>query len=120
MQIDRLYVKNNLVKDQKDYFAVEKIIVNNAAIYNVIVNFIQNDNIDLYNYSPDPGEGDSWNLPLLHPEKFRFEWINQEIENAFTKVIIKATCSRSTSSDSIDVNSNITPKVFNYFLKTGY
>jgi len=120
-QVSLPFLKNNLVKGQVDFFAVEKIFVNDIALFSVIVNFTQNINIDLYNYGPHAAEDTStYGLPIGHPEKFRFTWINQEIEDAFTKVIVKATLSRSTNSNSLDVNSNITPKVLNYFLKTGY
>ena len=120
-QVSIPFLKNNLIKGQKDYFAVEKIFVNDIALFNVIVNFIQNENIELYNYGPDNAENITpYGLPIKHPEKYRLEWISQEIKDAFTKVIVKTTLSRTINSDSIDVNSNITPKVLNYFLKTGY
>ena len=110
-QVSLSYLKTNVFKEDRTYFAVDSTQINEETVYRVIVNFEPNSTDELYSYVVDPVAG----IINSIDERWRVEWVNKESSNALTNVVVRAQLTRASTLDG-----NITPKVFSYFVKVAY
>lgn len=110
-QVSLPYLKTNVLKNDGSYFAIREQQQGTNKVYQVITNFQPNLGVDLYSYSVDIATGNI----ILNSEEWKLVWVSKEVTNPLTKVVVKATLNRSSSTDG-----NITPKVFGYYIKVSY
>ena len=110
-QVSLPYLKANVLKNDRTKFALRDNIVDNVVSYQIITNFRPGSTDDLYTYSVDIGTGGL----VKNSEEWKLLWISKQSIDQLTNVIVKAVLTRAPESDG-----NITPKIFNYYLKGGF
>jgi len=118
-QVGFNFLKTNVLKNDNTKFAVRELVLDSGNQYQVIINFKPNTTENLYQYSA-VGKGYQQNgLDGLYEvdEEWKLTWINKETAiGAYTNLIVQAILSRTSEN----ANGNVTPKVFDYFVKVGY
>lgn len=118
-QVGFTYLKTNVLKNDNSKFAIKKIELAAGNQYQVIINFEPNTSSELYQYGPI-GEGSSQAyVDGLYPinESWKITWSTKNTTaDTYTKLVVAAALSRSAEN----TNGNITPKVFDYFIKIGF
>ena len=118
-QVGFNYLKTNVLKGDDNKFAIKTLALDAGNQYQVVVNFAPNTSTKLYQYGP-VGTGTVEGGPDgLYPidENWRLIWTTKEINTeAATKVIVAATLSRTPEASG----GNITPKAYDYIVKTGF
>jgi hypothetical protein len=110
-QVSLPFLKTNVLKNDRSNFAIREILVGNTLQYQVITNFAPGSTNDLYTYAVDSNTGNI----IKNSEEWKLLWSSADSQDAFKKVVVKASLNRLSS-----INGNITPKVFNYYLKVAY
>jgi len=110
-QVSLPFLKTNVLKNDRSNFAIREILVGNTLQYQVITNFAPGSTNDLYTYAVDSNTGNI----TKNSEEWKLLWSSADSQDAFKKVVVKASLNRLSS-----INGNITPKVFNYYLKVAY
>lgn len=110
-QVSLPFLKTNVLKNDRSNFAIREILVGNTLQYQVITNFAPGSTSDLYTYAVDSNTGNI----TKNAEEWKLLWSSSDSQDAFKKIVVKANLNRLSS-----VNGNITPKVFNYYLKVAY
>lgn len=105
------FLKNNVLKNDRQYFAIKEIVEGTELKYQVVINFAPNSTDDLYSYTVDTNT----NQIVGNAEEWKLNWSSSESDTEFKKIIVKAVLNRDASADG-----NITPKVYNYYLKASY
>ena len=118
-QVSFNYLKANVLKGDDSKFSVKKLLLDTGNQYQVVVNFLPNPSDKLYQYGPI-GEGSFQDsLDGIYPlyESWRMVWTSKKLNvDASTRLIVAATLSRTPES----TGGNITPKVYDYIVKTGF
>ena len=110
-QVSAPFLKTNVFKNDRTKFAIDNVLINNLPVHRVLINFEPNTTEELYQYTVDQKTGNLISLT----EEWKINWISRQAEDTFTQVIVKAILSRADN-----LTNNITPKVFNYYIKVGY
>jgi hypothetical protein len=119
-QVTLPFLKSNTLKGENAHFAVTPVLVGQETKYQIIINFAPNTQTEIYSYIVDPANTTSSgtidiNSLLRIDEEWRVRWVDKKTTDASTGVLVKAELFRTNSTDG-----NITPKVFDYYVKVGY
>lgn len=118
-QVGFNYLKTNVLKNDDSKFAIRTLELDAGDQYQVVVNFQPNTSTKLYQYGP-VGTGSTQDGPDgLYPinETWRLVWTTKETTvGAYSKVVVAATLSRAPEASG----GNITPKAYDYIIKTGF
>ncbi|RMG74282.1 MAG: hypothetical protein D6710_01830 [Nitrospirae bacterium] len=118
-QVGFQYLKTNVRKNDDRFFAVRRVVAGGETSYEVVVNFLPNESSKLYSFSPMGPESSGGAVDGIFPvdEEWKIVWISrEETDRTSAKIVVKAELTRSEDT----VGKNITPKVFDYFVKIGY
>jgi hypothetical protein len=107
-QVSLPFLKTNVLKNDHRFFAVREVLSTSDPVYQVVVNFEPNTTDELYAKSIDTVNG----TVAAHSEEWRIDWRSIESQDSYRKLIVRAVLTRSKS-----VDGNVTPKVYNYYLK---
>ena len=117
-QVSFNYLKNNTLKNDDKLFAIKEVTVDGTTTYQTVVNFEPNNSDKLYSFSA-VGDGYTAEGPTgIYPIDESWKIVSTSKDTSagkFQKVIVKAILSRLPEASG----GNITPKVFDYFIKIG-
>jgi len=118
-QVGFQFLKTNVLKNDDRFFAVRTVNLTPDITENqVIVNFKPNESEKLYQYSPIPDVVGETGVLSIYPikEEWKVVWSNRETTvGSFNKVVVRAMLTRTA-----EAGGNVTPKVFDYFVKAGF
>jgi len=110
-QVSLPFLKTNVLKNDRNYFAIQEVSGLDGKSYNIVINFEPGATDDLYLYSVDTNT----NQIIKNSEEWKLDWSSSEVDADFKKVIVKAILNRKSTA-----NGNKTPKVYSYYLKVSY
>lgn len=118
-QVSLPFLKTNVLKAEKSYFAVDPVIVGTDTKYSIVVNYTPDTQKEIYSYIPNI-TGTTTSLtyspaPTLIPEEYKLNWTSKIASQPSTGVVVKALLSRNE-----DAPGNATPKVSSFFVKVSY
>jgi hypothetical protein len=107
------HLKVNTLATDFESFAIDETIRDNPTL---VVNFLPNSQIDLYNYSATEDDAQEGN-PIRVPETYNITWyyVNTTTEEIDNNVIVRIDLERGS-----EAGGSITPKVFDYQLRVGF
>lgn len=111
IQVSLPYLKSNVLKNDRTKFAINSAILGSSTVYQIVTNFQPGSTNELYSYSVDVNTGSL----VKNSEEWKLLWISKQSSDQLTHVVVKAILTRAPDTDG-----NITPKVFNYYLKGGF
>jgi hypothetical protein len=111
-QVGFQHLKTKVLKGDDKYFAIRSVFVaQDETEHQVVVNFEPNTSNKLYTFKPL-----STGQLVAADENWKITWTNKEIAlGEYTKIIVKIVLTRSA-----ETGGNITPKVYDYYVKTGF
>lgn len=118
-QVSFNHLKTNVLKSDDSHFAMREIVLDQTKEYQTVVNFKPNESTKLYSFSAVGDGSVEGGIAGVYPvnEEWRLKWTNKEsVIGAYQHVIVKCILSRQPEASG----GNITPKVFDYFVKVGF
>ena len=113
------YLKTNTLKKDDNSFAIKLLLLQAGNQYQVVINSEPNTSEKLYQFGPTGKETVQDGPDGLYAvdESWKLTWVTkQTTADVYTKIAVAAKLSRSPDASG----GNITPKAYDYIVKTGY